>query len=121
MNSRYRPIMCLGFWAKKSVMMNYTKKTKIRTMEHYNQMILQQRNLSKKACRRQRKPAEDKKKVRRPPTTWIKLIGKDLSLINIQLNIESNPAEKTSQVLHEITANRKNWRRIVKDIIAEIR
>ena len=34
-----------------------------------------------------------KKKVRRPPATWIKLIEKDLSLINIQLHIESNPAE----------------------------
>ena len=62
-----------------------------------------------------------KKKVGRPPTTLIKLIEKDLSLINVQLNIESNPAEKTLQVLHEITANGKNWRRIVKDIIAENR
>ena len=60
-----------------------------------------------------------KKKVGRPPATWIKLIEKDLSLINIQLHIESNPAEKTLKVLEEITANRKNWRRIVKDTIAE--
>ena len=44
---------------------------------------------------------------------------KDLSLINRQLNIESNPAEKTLKVLDEVTANRKDWKRIVKDIMAK--
>ena len=46
-----------------------------------------------------------KKKVGRRPTTWIKLI-------NIQLNIESNPAEKILKVLDEIKENRKDWKRI---------
>ena len=62
-----------------------------------------------------------KKKVGRLPITWIKLIEKDLSLINIQLNIESNPPEKTLNVLDEITADRKDWKQIVKDIMAEYR
>ena len=98
-------------------------------MEHHNQeetiklagpsYAPKNDTLAKKALEESLK--KTKKKVGRPPTTWIKLIEKDLSLINIQLNIESNPAEETLQVLHEITANRKKWRRIVKDIIAENR
>ena len=59
-------------------------------------------------------PKKTKQKVGRPPATWIKLIEKDLSLINIQLHIESNPAEKTLKVLEEITANGRTGEELSK-------
>ena len=53
--------------------------------------------------------------------TWIELIEKDLSMLNIKLDIETNTAEKTMNSLGKLTASRKDWKRIVKDIMAENR
>ena len=55
----------------------------------------------------------------RPPAAWIKLIEKDLASVNIELNIDANHAEKIVHVLENPAADRIDWRRIVKDIMAE--
>ena len=66
-----------------------------------------------------------KKEDGRPPNMWITLIEEDVKLLsNIQLKIELNSAEeKHFKVLEKNSksANRKNWRRIIKDIVAENR
>ena len=59
-----------------------------------------------------------KKNIGRPLLTWIKLTKKDLSILNIKLDIETNTAENTMNSLGELTASRKDWKRIVKDIMA---
>ena len=59
------------------------------------------------------------KKVGRPTTTWIKLIEKDLATVNININVYSDPVEKTLKTLEEITTDRKKWKKIVKYIMAE--
>ena len=41
---------------------------------------------------------QTKKEIGRPPLTWIKLIEKDLSKVNIKINIETSTAERTIEV-----------------------
>ena len=62
-----------------------------------------------------------KKKVGRPPITWIKLIEKNLAIVNIKLNIDKNTAETTVKTLENLAADRKNWKQVAKDIMAENR
>ena len=50
---------------------------------------------------------QKKENIRRSPTTWIELIEKDLSTVNIKIDI------KTKSI--------KDWKRIVKDIMVESR
>ena len=64
---------------------------------------------------------QTKKKIGRPPLTWIKLIEKDLSTINIKINIETSTAEKIIEVLEKLTASKKEWERIFRDIMVENR
>ena len=59
------------------------------------------------------------KKVGRPPNTWLKVIEKDLATVDINIDVYKDPAEKTLKTLEEITTDRKKWKKIVKDIMAE--
>ena len=51
-----------------------------------------------------------KRKIGKPNLTWIKLIEKDLSSINIHLNITKSTAEEIEAKLKEITWNRNEWK-----------
>ena len=47
--------------------------------------------------------SEIKKKVGRPKLTWIKVIEKDLTSININLNVNTEPPDEIIKKLIELT------------------
>ena len=57
------------------------------------------------------------RKVGRPCLTWMKLIEKDLTSVNIDLKLNSSPPEDIIKNLEELTENRNVWRNLIKDII----
>ena len=62
-----------------------------------------------------------KKNIGRPPQTWINIIEEDLARINITLNVQTTPMQTTIEVLMQLTTDRVQWRKTVKDIMAVIR
>ena len=61
---------------------------------------------------------EVKRKVGRPKLTWIKVIEKDLTSIDIHLNVNAGTPEQTITKLKELTENRSVWRKQIRDIMA---
>ena len=59
-----------------------------------------------------------KRKVGRPQLTWIKAIEKDLASVGIDIDVYGETPERTVQKLVDLTENRKEWRDIVRDIMA---
>ena len=59
-----------------------------------------------------------KRKVGRPQLTWIKAIEKDLASVGIDIDVYGEPPERTVQTLVDLTESRKEWRNIVRDIMA---
>ena len=62
-----------------------------------------------------------KRKIGRPPNTWLKVIQKDLKSTDISLDINKDTTEATIKKLEYITRDRVRWKQIIKDIIAEYR
>ena len=60
---------------------------------------------------------DNKRKIGKPNLTWIKLIEKDRSSINIHLNITKSTAEEIEGKLKEITWNRNEWNKLTRDIM----
>ncbi len=58
------------------------------------------------------------RKVGRPTLTWLKLIQKDLDLVNTNLNIDKTTPTEVINRLIKLTENRANWRRMIRDIMA---
>ena len=54
----------------------------------------------------------------RPCQTWIKIIEKDLALVDIKLNLNNKTPDETIATLEELAEDRRRWRRLVKDIMA---
>ena len=54
----------------------------------------------------------------RPCSTWIKIIEKDLSLVDIKLNLNKTTPDETIATLEGLAEDRRKWRSLVKDIIA---
>ena len=59
-----------------------------------------------------------RRKVGRPCLTWIKLIEKDLAMINIDLDVNGSSPDELLEKLVNLTADRKKWRETVRDIMA---
>ena len=59
----------------------------------------------------------EKRKVGRPPTTWLKLIEKDLEAVNIRLNTNHANPEEIIDILVELTEDRKKWSKMIRDIM----
>ena len=59
---------------------------------------------------------DTKRKIGKPNLTWIKLTEKDLSSINIHLNITKSTAEEIEAKLKEITWNRNEWNKLTGDM-----
>ena len=58
------------------------------------------------------------RKVGRPTLTWLKLIQKDLDLVNTNLNIDKTTPTEVINRLIKLTENRANWRGMIRDIMA---
>ena len=54
----------------------------------------------------------------RPCSTWIKIIEKDLSLVDIKLNLNKTTPDETIATLEGLAEDRRKWRSLVKDIKA---
>ena len=54
----------------------------------------------------------------RPCSTWIKIIEKDLSLVDIKLNLNKTTPDETIATLEGLAEDRRKWRSLVKDIMA---
>ena len=54
----------------------------------------------------------------RPCSTWIKIIEKDLSLVDIKLNLNKKAPDETIAALEGLAKDRRRWRNLVKDIMA---
>ena len=54
----------------------------------------------------------------RPCSTWTKIIEKDLSLVDIKLDLNKKTPDETIATLEGLAEDRRNWRNLVKDIIA---
>lgn len=57
------------------------------------------------------------RKVGRPTLTWLKLIQKDLDLVNTNLNIDKTTPTEVINRLIKLTENRAKWRRMIRDIM----
>ena len=57
-------------------------------------------------------------KVGRPKLKWIKVIEKDLVSVNINLDLNRSTPDNTIRKLVELTNDRKDWRKIIRDIMA---
>ena len=53
----------------------------------------------------------------RPCSTWIEIIEKDLSLVDIELNLNKTTPDETIATLEGLAEDRRKWRSLVKDII----
>ncbi len=53
----------------------------------------------------------------RPCLTWIKMIEKDLCLVDIKLELNKTPPDEIISKLEGLVADRNLWRSLVKDII----
>ena len=53
-----------------------------------------------------------------PCSTWIKIIEKDLSLVDIKLNLNKTTPDETIATLEGLAEDRRKWRNLVKDIMA---
>ena len=62
-----------------------------------------------------------KRKIGRPPSTWLKVIENDLQSTDISLDTKKDTAETTIRKLEDITRDRVRWKQIIKDIMAEYR
>ena len=59
-----------------------------------------------------------KRKVGRPQLTWLKAIEKDLASVGIDLDMYGETPERTVKKLVDLTENRNEWKKIVRDIMA---
>ena len=53
--------------------------------------------------------------VGRPALTWLKQIETDMNATNVQLNLSKDRPEQIIIILENITKDRSNWRRIIRD------
>ena len=58
-----------------------------------------------------------KRKVGRPQLTWLKAIEKDLASVGIDIDVYGERPERTVQKLVDLTENRNEWKKIVRDIM----
>ena len=58
------------------------------------------------------------RKVGRPTLTWLKVIQKDLSLVNTNLDLDKSTTAEIIEKLIQLTENRMEWRRMIRDIMA---
>ena len=54
----------------------------------------------------------------RPCLTWIKIMEKDISLVDIKLNLNKKTPDETITTLEGLAEDRRRWRNLVKDIMA---
>ena len=59
-----------------------------------------------------------RRKIGRPSLTWIKVIEKDLVLVNVNIELNRSTPGEVLRKLVGLTEDRKKWRRMVKDIMA---
>ena len=59
-----------------------------------------------------------KEKIGRPCLTWMKVIEKDLAMVNVNLDLNKSTPDIILEKLVNLTKDRENWRKIVRDIMA---
>jgi len=59
-----------------------------------------------------------KKKIGRPCLTWMKVIEKDLAMVNVNLDLNKSTPDIILEKLVNLTKDRENWRKIVSYIMA---
>ena len=59
-----------------------------------------------------------RRRIGRPRLTWMKLIEKDLSSVDIYLELNKSTAWDIVRKLEDLTFDRKKWRKTVRDIMA---
>ena len=59
-----------------------------------------------------------RRKVGRPQLTWLKAIEKDLASVGIDIDVYGETPERTVKKLVDLTENRNEWKKIVRDIMA---